>query len=411
MVSYIYKLLLSYGFHEGWAIALANGAVVIFIFLLCTFAYLFVKNVLVRAIKAYVKASKNKWDDILIQKGLLERIAKLAPAIIIHALAGAFPAYQDLIERLAYAYIIFISILALDLLLDAIEGIYRTLEVSKEKPIKGFLQVIKIILYIVAGVLIICVLINRSPWLLLSGIGALSAVLLLIFQNSILGFVAGVQLTSNDMVRLGDWIEMPKYDADGEVIDITLHTVKVQNWDKTITTIPSYALISDSFKNWRGMQESGGRRIKRSIYIDMISIRFCTDDMLERFEKIHYLVDYINDKEKEIEEYNKENKMDSTQLVNGRRMTNIGTFRAYVQVYLNNHPKLNKGMPIMVRQLAPGQYGIPIEIYAFTNDIAWANYESIQGDIFDHILAIIPQFDLKIFQSPSGQDLKEGLHK
>lgn len=411
MVSYIYKLLLSYGFHEGWAIALANGAVVIFIFLLCTFAYLFVKNVLVRAIKAYVKASKNKWDDILIQKGLLERIAKLAPAIIIHALAGVFPAYQDWIERLAYAYIIFISILALDLLLDAIEGIYRTLEVSKEKPIKGFLQVIKIILYIVAGVLIICVLINRSPWLLLSGIGALSAVLLLIFQNSILGFVAGVQLTSNDMVRLGDWIEMPKYDADGEVIDITLHTVKVQNWDKTITTIPSYALISDSFKNWRGMQESGGRRIKRSIYIDMISIRFCTDDMLERFEKIHYLVDYINDKEKEIEEYNKENKMDSTQLVNGRRMTNIGTFRAYVQVYLNNHPKLNKGMPIMVRQLAPGQYGIPIEIYAFTNDIAWANYESIQGDIFDHILAIIPQFDLKIFQSPSGQDLKEGLHK
>jgi miniconductance mechanosensitive channel len=208
------------------------------------------------------------------------------------------------------------------------------------------------------------------------------------------------------MVQIGDWIEMPKYGADGDVIDISLHTVKVQNWDKTITTIPTHALIADSFKNWKGMSEAGGRRIKRSIYIDMTSIKFCDEEMLERFKKIRYIQQYINDKTEEIEEYNKRLGIDTDSLVNGRHLTNIGTFRAYIVQYLKNHPRIHKGMTQIVRQLEPTEKGLPIEIYAFTNDTAWAAYESIQSDIFDHILAVVPEFDLRLFQNPSGHDLR-----
>jgi miniconductance mechanosensitive channel len=229
---------------------------------------------------------------------------------------------------------------------------------------------------------------------------------MLVFKDSILGLVAGVQLTANDMVRVGDWVEMPKYNADGAVIEITLNTVKVQNWDKTITMIPSYALISDSFKNWRGMQESGGRRIKRSVYIDVTSIAFLTDEMIKKFKQIHYLKDYIENKEREIAEFNRKNGIDESVKVNGRRMTNIGTYRAYISKYLENHPGIHKGLIMMVRQLAPGEYGLPLEIYAFTNNTQWVVYESIQADIFDHILAVAPEFGLRVFQNPSGHDLQ-----
>ncbi|NMA65612.1 MAG: mechanosensitive ion channel, partial [Clostridiaceae bacterium] len=270
-------------------------------------------------------------------------------------------------------------------------------------------QVVKIFISIMAAVIIISILTERSPWLLLSGIGAATAVLMLIFQNSILGLVASIQLTTNNMVQIGDWIEMPTHGADGDVIDISLHTVKVQNWDKTIITIPTHKLISESFKNWRGMREAGGRRIKRSIYIDMTSVKFCDEEMLERFKKIQYIKEYIQKKESEIENYNKSQNVDLSSIVNGRRLTNLGTFRAYIANYLKNHPGLNKNMTQMVRQLQPTEYGLPLEIYAFTDETAWVKYEAIQSDIFDHILAIVPEFDLKIYQRPAGHDFSRDI--
>jgi miniconductance mechanosensitive channel len=246
---------------------------------------------------------------------------------------------------------------------------------------------------------------DRSPWGIVSGIGALTAVLLLIFRDSILGLVATVQLSGNDMVRVGDWIEMPSYNADGDVIDMSLHTVKVQNWDKTITTIPTHALISDSFRNWRGMQESGGRRIKRSIYIDMNTVRFVDEEMLQKYRKFDYLGEYVDRKLSEIEEYNRNHVRDLSEVVNGRRLTNLGTFRAYVESYLKRHSMISDEMTFLVRQLQPSDRGIPIEIYVFSRDIRWANYEQIQADIFDHLLAVIPEFGLRVYQAPSGNDV------
>jgi miniconductance mechanosensitive channel len=235
----------------------------------------------------------------------------------------------------------------------------------------------------------------------------MTAVLLLIFKDAILGLVAGIQLTANKMIAVGDWIEMPKYGADGDVLDLTLTTVKVQNWDKTITTIPTYALISDAFKNWRGMQESGGRRIKRSIAIDMNSIKFCDEEMLERFRKIQYISEHIERKRKELQEHNRLLKVDDSSLANGRRLTNVGTFRAYIQAYLKNHPAIHQNMTFLVRQLAPSDHGLPIEIYVFSSDTAWVTYEAIQADIFDHLLAVLPEFDLRVFQSPAGHDFQQ----
>jgi miniconductance mechanosensitive channel len=256
------------------------------------------------------------------------------------------------------------------------------------------------------GIVILANLLGKSPFIYLSGLGAMAAVFSFIFKDSILGLVAGMLLSLNDMLRIGDWIEMPKYGADGDVIDVTMNTVKVQNFDRTITTIPAYALISDSFRNWRGMQETGGRRIKRAINIDTSSVKFCTHDMLDKYKKIHLLNEYIESKEKEIEEYNSINQIDTSLLVNGRHLTNIGTFRIYIANYLKHHPKIHQGLIQIVRQLPPSENGLPLEIYAFTNDINWVNYEGIQADIFDHILAVAKEFDLDIFQNPTGQDIR-----
>jgi miniconductance mechanosensitive channel len=235
----------------------------------------------------------------------------------------------------------------------------------------------------------------------------LAAVLMLVFKDSILGFIAGIQLSANNMVRIGDWISMPGNNADGTIIEITLNTVKVKNWDQTISTIPIYSLVSDSFINWRGMEESGGRRIKRSISIDMKSVKFCTEKMLDKLKKIQLIIDYINDKQKEIKEFNKKHNVDESVSVNGRRLTNVGVFRKYVEEYLKQHPKIHNDMTFLVRQLQPTEKGLPVEIYVFSNDQKWANYEAIQSDIFDHILAIIPEFELKIFQNPTGDDFKK----
>lgn len=368
--------------------------------------YFVVKNIVIKIFTVFAKKSKAKWDDAVIEHKVFNRLALIIPALVLNWFAPSFPVGQAFIVRATHSFIIFCVVLAFDKFLNVVNDIYRRFEISKTKPIKGYLQIVKIFVYIIAFVIIISVLLDRSPLLLLGGIGAATAVLLLIFQNTILGFVAGIQLTENDMIRLGDWIEMPSRNADGDVVDISLHTVKVQNWDKTITTIPTQALISESFKNWRGMSETGGRRIKRCIYIDMTSIRFCNEEMLERFRKIKYIQEYIDNKVADITRHNREFGIDdNSSIVNGRHLTNIGTFRAYVSAYLANHPKIHKGLISMVRQLEPSDKGLPMEIYCFTATTAWVEYESIQADVFDHILAVVPQFDLRIYQGPTGHDL------
>ena len=340
----------------------------------------------------------------------LNRLAHFAPALVIYLLTPfALEGLEWLItfiRDVLQIYMIIIMALVIDSLLNTVEDVYRNFRASKEIPIKGFIQVLKIALYFLVIIFITAILLNKTPIYLLSGIGALAAVMMLVFRDSILGFVGGIQLAANRMVAVGDWIEMPKYGADGDVLEVALTTVKVQNWDKTITTIPTYALISESFKNWRGMSDSGGRRIKRAINIDMSSIRFCDKEMLERFAKIQYISEYIEQKKDELEQFNQAAKVDNASLANGRRMTNVGTFRAYVVAYLSNHPMINMDMTFLIRQLPPSQYGLPIEIYVFSKDQVWANYEAIQADIFDHVLAVVPEFDLRVYQNPTGADFR-----
>ncbi|MDF2039870.1 mechanosensitive ion channel family protein [Cytobacillus oceanisediminis] len=379
---------------------------ILLIGLICIAANFITKKIVIRIITRIVTNSKVKWGKIILERQVFRKLSHIVPAIIIFSFSTTFPTYQSIIAKLAITYIIIVALVFIESLLNVLNDIYQTFEISKVKPIKGYIQVVNIVIMTLGFILVISNLIGESPLILLSGIGALSAVVMLVFKDSLLGLVAGVQLTANDMVRVGDWIEMPKYGANGDVIDISLNTVKVQNFDKTITMIPSYALISDSFINWRGMQSSGGRRIKRHLYIDTSSITFCTEEMIEKYIKVHYLSDYIIQKEREITEYNAKNEIDRNNPVNGRALTNIGVFRAYINNYLKNHDGINQNMTLMVRQLAHSEHGLPLEIYAFTNSVQWAVYESVQSDIFDHLFAVAPEFGLKVFQNPSGADLK-----
>ncbi|WP_062105407.1 mechanosensitive ion channel family protein [Bacillus niameyensis] len=405
-MDFISNLLLDFEMDPTLVKYLSIFLMILFIALLCIVANFITKKVVIRIISHILTKHNIKWGNILLERKVFRKISHIVPAIIIYYFSSTFPTYQHLIEKGANTYVIIVGLAIINSLLNAINDIYQTYEISKMKPIKGYIQVIKIIVIIFGSILVVANLIGKNPLLLLSGIGALSAVLMLVFKDSILGLVAGVQLTANDMVRVGDWIEMPKYEADGDIIDISLNTVKVQNWDKTITMIPSYALISDSFKNWRGMQASGGRRIKRSLFVDTNSISFCSTEMIENFKHIHYLADYIISREAEIAEYNTKNEINNDNRVNGRALTNIGVFRAYISNYLQHHAGINQDMTLMVRQLAPSEHGLPIEIYAFTNDVRWAVYESTQADIFDHLFAVAPEFGLRLFQNPSGHDLK-----
>jgi len=364
------------------------------------------KKFIVRSLHFWIKKTKTDIDDVLVQHGVLDTLVYLAPALVIYYGSHFFPNISPMIQRLVSAYCFFILILVIDRVLSAALSIYERYPISRKRPIKGYIQIIKIFFYVMGTVLIVCVLIDQSPWAILSGIGALTAVLLLVFRDTILSLVASIQIVTNDLIHVGDWIEMPQYGADGEVIELALHTVKIQNWDKTITTIPTYKLIQDSFKNWRGMGESGGRRIKRSILIDQLSIRFLEDEEIERLKNIKILRPYLEQKERELREYNSAHGISETDSpVNGRRLTNIGTFRAYCVAYLKEHHLIRKDMTFLVRQLPPSPQGLPLEIYVFAADIRWANYEAIQADIFDHLLAAISEFGLRVFQYPSGHDL------
>lgn len=380
----------------------------VLLILICFISQLILKKVVKPIIEKIIKSNKISWDDYIITHKVLDKIMHIVPGIIFYTSSYYFFSVDNLtiLKQIASIYIIITSVIVFNSILDVINEIYRQTPISNVRPIKGILQVVKIVISVIFGIIIIAIIMNEPPIILLSSIGAITAVFSFVFKDSILGFIAGIQLTSNDMLRIGDWVEMSKYGADGLVIDVTLITVKVQNFDKSIVTIPAYALVSDSFRNWRGMMEFGGRRIKRSINIDVNSIKFCTEEMVERFKKIHYLEDYIKEKETELAEYNATHKVNTELLINGRHMTNIGTFRAYISNYLKHHSGLNQESVQMVRQLPPGETGLPIEIYGFTNTIVWTEFEMIQGDIFDHILAVVEDFDLRIYQSPSGNDFR-----
>ena len=404
------ELLLNIGMDLTSAQLTAQLLTIFITILIAFFAHSIARGPLLRAIQKIVAKTNTQWDDALIERRVLHRLAHLAPGLIIYRLAPLAVQDFDQVESIVHTgsklYLLFVGTITIDALLSAGLDIYRTTNASKEISIKSLIQFVKVILYFVAGLFALSILLNQPPSVLIGGLTALTAVLLLVFKDAILGLVAGIQLTVNRMVARGDWIEMPKYGADGDVLDVSLTTVKIQNWDKTITTIPSYTLISESFRNWRGMKESGGRRIKRAINIDLSSISFCDEEMLARFSQIQYITEHIDSKRTTLAEYNNSNNIDLSHLVNGRRMTNIGTFRAYIIAYLKNHPDISDEMTFLVRQLAPTDCGVPIEIYVFCRDTVWANYESIQADIFDHIFAITPEFDLRIFQRPSGTDLK-----
>lgn len=367
-------------------------------------AFIMARYIVMHPLRAVVQRSSTQLDDMLYDKGVFRRIVYIVPVLILYSFAYLVPPVDTFLYRFLSAIVVWIITITLGALLNAVNEVYKNTVFARRLDIKSYLQVAKLILYIFGGIVIVAILIGRSPWFMLSGIGAMTAVLLLIFRDTLLSFVASLQISSNDLVRIGDWIEAPTFGADGDVLDIALHTVKVQNWDKTITVIPTYKLLDSSFKNWRGMSMSGGRRIKRAVYLDVSTIRLCDEEMCQRFESYALITEYVRNKKEETARYNEEHGVDTERLINGRRLTNIGTFRAYVEAYLKNHPRIHQGMTLLVRQLAPGSFGLPIEIYAFTRDTEWAAYEAIQADIFDHILAVVPEFDLRVFQEPTGKD-------
>ncbi|MBX9190317.1 mechanosensitive ion channel family protein [Bacteroides sp. K03] len=405
----IKEILQSWGFNESWTDDLTSAIILVIILAIAFLGDAICKHVILTTVTRLVKKTKATWDDVVFDRKVMIYLSHLVAPIILYILlplAISNAGLLTFILRICMIYIIAVFLKFISALLSALYHVYSEREQFRDRPLKGLLQTVQVILFFIGGIIIVSILIDKSPMVLLTGLGASAAVLMLVFKDSIMGFVSGIQLSANNMLKVGDWIEMPKYGADGTVIEVTLNTVKVRNWDNTITTIPPYALVSDSFQNWRGMQESGGRRIKRSIRIDMNSVKFCTPEMLAKYRKIRLLKDYIEETEKVVEEYNKEHGIDNSVLVNGRRQTNLGVFRAYLTNYLRSLPAVNQDLTCMVRQLQPTEQGIPLELYFFSSIKAWIPYEGVQADVFDHVLAIIPEFDLHVFQNPTGEDFR-----
>lgn len=372
------------------------------------FAYFVTWKLIKKLIIPILKSSKNQFDDLLVQHRFFKRLSYVVPALLIYYYNADIILHlkgmANIISLVTNAFFVIIVLLIFDSVLSTINSYYDRFEFSKDHPIKGLIQVIKIVIFFLGMLFIIGTFMKRDLSSLFISLGTISAVLILIFKDPILGFIGGLQLIFNKMISIGDWVTVSKYGADGTVLEINLTTVKIQNWDKTISTVPTYSLISDSFQNWQGMVESGGRRIMRSINFDMESVHFVSEQELKKLKKIKLLKSHIDKKEKEIENYNANNDFDLSEAVNGRRLTNLGIFRAYLVAYLNNREDIHSNMTFLVRQLAPTEKGIPIEIYVFTKTTAWAEYEDIQADIFDHILAIIPEFNLRVYQFPKSSD-------
>lgn len=393
-------LNLKMGLSEGMSIGLAEATASLSLVILAIGIFFLIKFIMKKTVYKVIQRSTNKYDDLLLQNKVIGRICLLLPALLVggllpHTLPD-FPDACSFLMKMVTIMEIGIFTMILSSIVSTLEDIYNTQEMSRLKPITGLVQVIKIVLYAVAVMVSIAFLLNTKLSAIFISLGTMSAVLILVFQDTIKGFVGSIQISVNDMLRIGDWIVMGP--ADGNVLEINLTTVKVQNWDNTITTIPTYSLVSSPFTNWRGMSESGGRRIARTINIDVHTIRYCTPEMLEKYKHYSLIQDYLAHKEEDIKEYNKANHIDTSEIMNGRQQTNLGIFRAYIQAYLANNPKLNHNLTMMVRQMQPTEFGVPLQIYTFSNDKRWVNYEAIQSDIFDHIIAAAPMFDLAIYQ-------------
>lgn len=394
------NLNLKMGLNDGLAVGLAETTATLSLILISIAIFFLVKFVLKKTIYKIIQKSTTQFDDLLIKNKVIGRVCLLIPALLVGALLPDvlpdYPETADSLLKVVRVFEIVIYTMILTSIVTTLEDIYNTHEMAKLKPLTGLVQVIKIVLYVVASLIIIAYLLDTKLSTILISLGTMSAVLMLVFQDTIKGFVGSIQLSANDMLRIGDWIAVGA--ADGNVLEINLTTVKVQNWDNTITTIPTYSLVSSPFTNWRGMSESGGRRIARTINIDVNTIRYCTPEMLEKYKHYSLIKDYLTQKEEDILEYNKANRIDTSEIMNGRQQTNLGVFRAYIKAYLNNNPKLNHNLTMMVRQMQPTEFGVPLQIYAFSSDKKWINYEDIQSDIFDHIISAAPMFDLKIYQ-------------
>ncbi|MBS4034515.1 MAG: mechanosensitive ion channel [Ignavibacterium sp.] len=376
------------------------------VFSLAIIAYFIVKFAANKVIRKITSKTKTEIDEIVFNEKFVKRIALIAPVYVLNRFSYLLPQFENFIHLVSSILIVLMIMLIIGSVLTSYNEVYERLGKSSERPIKGYLQITKIFTYFFGAIFIIGIITGQNVWNLFAGLAAASALVLLIFRDTILSFVASIQINSYDLIRKGDWIEMPKFGADGDVIDISLNVIKVQNWDKTIVVIPTYKLLEESFKNWRGMQMTGSRRIKRSILIDVNSVKFCDDEMIKKFRKYQLITEYIDSKIEELKKFNVENKIDASELINGRRLTNLGTFRKYLEYYLRKREDVNKGLTFMVRHLDPGPTGIPIEVYVFASTTEWVKYEGIQADIFDHIFAVVPQFDLKVFQTPSGSDFR-----
>ncbi len=396
---------------QEWILAWPVPASVLIAVLLLLAAWLaqwFVHRYLVGLVARLLKRNRFVWEDALTRRGVLSRLTWAVPLIVLRTGLPHIPIMPaglgEFIRRMLAAAMVLVVTQALAALLNAFSDVYARSKHATQRPIKSYIQGAILVAYIVAGIIAVAILANLDPVIIFSGLGAASAIIILVFRDTILSLVAGIQLTANDLIRMGDWIEMPQFSADGDVAEIALNYVRVQNWDKTYTVIPAHKFLENSFKNWRGMQESGGRRIKRSIFIDMSTVRFLTREEADRFRRFELLGDYIDSKERELAAWNSEH-AESEDPVNSRRLTNIGTFRAYVTAYLRANPNIHDHLTFLVRQLAPTAEGLPLEIYVFTTDVRWAFYEGIQADVFDHLFAILPEFGLEVYQSPSGRDL------
>jgi len=404
VVDSINQMLVNYGMSHSLANWLDEIISTALLFLLAYGADIIGRFIVNRIVGHVAKMTKSRWDDIFMEHHVFKYLTHMIPGMIFFLcvpIAINSAIWVKIFQKGALIFIVVVIVRAITAATNAMTQIYSESENNANKPVKVIFQIVNVIAYFIGAIAILSIILNTSLGTLFAGLGAFMAVLLLIFKDSILGFVAGWQLSANDMLRTGDWITTQKHGADGTVEEVSLYSVKVRNFDNTIVTIPPYSLVSDSFQNWRGMEESEGRRIKRYINIDMTSIKFCSPEMIERFSKIHYLKEYIETTERVITSYNEANLVDNTVLVNGRRQTNIGVFRAYLQAYINNHPDINQNLTCIVRQLQPSEKGVPVEIYCFTKNKNWTNYENVQSDIFDHVMAIVSQFDLKIFQFKS----------
>ena len=410
---HIQNLILALDLSEETAYVVAHAVVIaglLFIGLLLDFI---ARVYMLRFLSFLVHKTPTKWDDILLERKVFNRLSHLVPAIVVYLGAAILPeeGIETLVQRAALIYIAILSALFIDAVLSALHTIYQSFDVSRNRPIKGYVQAFKVLIFLVTLILIVSIAIGERPGALLTGVGAFTAVLMLVFKDPILGFAAGIQLTANNLVRKGDWIVVPDAGADGDVIDISLLTVTVQNWNKTITTVPIYQLVSQPFTNWRGMSESGGRRIKRALYIDVNTIRFLEQEDIARLLEIEVLRDYLDGKHREIEGDRKARNVSVDDNFNARRLSHVGTFRAYISADLRKHPQIHQEMTFLVRQLQPEERGLPLEVYVFSREQRWTLYEDIQSDIFDHLLAVIAEFDLRIFQTPGGRDISEAVDR